>query len=653
VILALVSAAVAAPDRLASTIVVGASVTDVVVSPEGGWAGWNDPGTGGFTVLDTGSFTTTVLAASCANATGAAVSGDSTVGWTFYTGCDDGTVAVIEVSPDGDIGLSGAPLTLGDGPVLAVETDGENVYAVVDDPTEGVLVAAVTVDGDEVSGFPSTLQSDTVEDTVLVDTTLIVAHGGDEVSKILTTDGTAILPQSGLGRQLVDAYPYTDGLDVYLADEGGGLVRFEITENDYVASLTNVADQISAVGIEPVEGWMILGAGSEDALLYGFDSGLPGTEQATIEGAANLTDIVTIEGYALGATSDGTVLILTDRPWVTMESVSPASVSDGDEVTLTFSSDTAGYYEVRRGGTAEADGTVLDDGEVLANTPSSVSFTVSSSGGYAEGENTLWVFLKDANGLVGRAAGSILVDNPPEKVGFDASGIGLGNESFSVGFTALEAEDIESYTIYVDVEPFTADDYPTGGPEFSGSDAITAPLTFAAEPGASVSRTFYPVTNGTTYYVAVRATDAGGLEGPMSDIQSIIPEETFPATKLAGEEGGYFPPLCGTGTGAGSLVVAIAAALATRRRRIVGGAALLALGFVVTPAHAADEDEGPRTMNVQLRYGPITIVDPYVQDVFGGNANEILWFEYGYASRFVDANLGVGFYQEMGWLQTA
>jgi hypothetical protein len=347
------------------------------------------------------------------------------------------------------------------------------------------------------------------------------------------------------------------------------------------------------------------------------------------------------------------VLVLTDHPWVTVDSVSPASVTDGDEVTLTFSTDTAGYYEIRRGGTAVADGTVLDDGDVAADTPTSVSFTVSSAGGYEEGANTLWVFLKDASGLVGRAAGSILVDNPPGKVGFDESGVGLGNESFSVAFTALEAEDIGDYTIYVDVEPFTAADYPTGGPDFSGTDDITAPLSFSAEPGSSVSRTFFPVTNGTTYYVAVRATDEGGLEGPMSDIQSITPEETFPVTKLAGEEGGYFPPLCGTGSGAGAMVVALAAALATRRRRIVGGAALLALGFVVTPAHAGDKDEGPRTMNVQLRYGPITLVDPYVQDVFGGNANEILWFEYGYASRFVDANLGVGFYQELGWLQTA
>jgi hypothetical protein len=654
VILSLVAAAVAAPDRLASTYVVGTSVTDVVVSAEGGWAGWNDQGTGDFTVLDTGTFIPTVIAASCPSATGAAVSGDTTVGWTFYTGCDDGTVAVIEVSPAGDISLSGTPLTLGDGPVLAVETDGENVYAVVDDPTEGAMVAAVTVDGDELSGFPTALQSDTVEDTVLVGTTLIVAHGGDEVSKVLTTDGTALLPQSSLGRQLVDAYPYTDGLDVYLADEGGGLVRFEITENDYVASLTNVADVISAVGIEPVEGWMILGAGGADALLYGFDSGLPGTEQSAIDGATNLTDIVTFEGYALGATSDGTVLVLTDHPWVTVDSVSPASVTDGDEVTLTFSTDTAGYYEIRRGGTAVADGTVLDDGDVAADTPTSVSFTVSSAGGYEEGANTLWVFLKDANGLVGRAAGSILVDNPPGKVGFDESGVGLGNESFSVAFTALEAEDIESYTIYVDVAPFTAADHPTGGPEFSGTDDITAPLSFAADPGSSVSRTFSPVTNGTTYYVAVRATDEGGLEGPMSEIQSVTPEETFSVSARAGEKGGYLPPLCGTGSGAGAAVVALAAALVTRRRRVAGGAALLAIGLAVTPAHAAtDDDESPRTMNVQLRYGPITVADPYITDVFGGNATGILWFEYGYASRFVDANLGVGFFQEKGFLQTA
>jgi hypothetical protein len=59
-------------------------------------------------------------------------------------------------------------------------------------------------------------------------------------------------------------------------------------------------------------------------------------------------------------------------------------------------------------------------------------------------------------------------------------------------------------------------------------------------------------------------------------------------------------------------------------------------------------------MNVQLRYGPTTFKDdPYLESIYGAKPNQILWFEYGFASQFLDANLGLGFYQEMGWLQTS
>ncbi|MDP2315941.1 MAG: hypothetical protein Q8P41_23800 [Pseudomonadota bacterium] len=651
-ILLLASVALASPDRLAATFDVGTTVTDIVLSPDGGWIAWNDAGAGTFTLLNTGTFESTILSA-CPGARGVAAKGDALTGWTFFAGCSDGTVAVVEVTIEGDISLRDAPLVLGSGPVFGVETSGTEVYAVVDDPTDGAVVAAVTVlDGLAVEGFPVQLSSDTIEDTVLLDDYLLVSHGGDEVSKVILSTQTALLPQSSLGgRVLLDGFPYPDGSDVYYADESGGLVRFEISENDYVASLTNVAEAVTAVAIQASEGWMLLGAGG-DALRYSFDGGLPGTLEETIVGAANLTELVALEGYAFGTTSDGTVLVLTDRPWVTLEPVTPSTATDGDDVALTFSVDIAGTYEVRLGGTAEGDGTLLDSGEVDALTPTTVNFTVDAGEDYQEGKNTIWVFVKDAAGQQGRAAGSVLIDNPPEQIVLGPAGVGFGNQAISVSFDALAASDIATYTIYIDVAPFEAADFPSGGPTFTGSDDITAPLQLTAEPGSSVSRTIYPVTNGTTYYVAVRAVDDGGLEGPMSDIRAVTPEETYSASMLAGDKGSFFPGVCGVGPGAGAAAIALALAAVSRRRRFVGGAAVLALAVIATPAEAKDADEGARTMNVQLRYGPTTIVDPYVEQVFGGKANEMLWFEYGYASRFVDANLGIGFYQEMGWLQT-
>jgi uncharacterized protein (TIGR03382 family) len=141
----------------------------------------------------------------------------------------------------------------------------------------------------------------------------------------------------------------------------------------------------------------------------------------------------------------------------------------------------------------------------------------------------------------------------------------------------------------------------------------------------------------------------------MSDVQSETPEETYSATDLAGEEGGYFPGCSTTRPGAAGLwgLALTGVALLRRRRNVAAAVGLLALVSVPTPARAASDDgESPRTMNLQLRYGPSTVVEPYVQQIFGEDS-EILWFEYGYASRFVDANVGVGFWQEMGFRQTA
>lgn len=656
-ILLLVSAALAAPDRLASTYTVGTEVTDIVASEDGLWVGWTDAGSGEFTVLDAGAFDPTAIdACSGGGIGGAAVLADDK-GWTFFTGCDDGTVVQIDVSLAGEVTLSENVFTVGTGAVYAVETDGTTLYAIAAGEDESTLVAAVTLaDGTDVEGYPATLQADAVEDSALLGTYLLVSHGSDDISKVILGSAEALLPNSSLGgRSLADIWPYGEKTLAYLADTGGGLVKFEAGDSDYIASLTAAADSITAVGISPDEGWMVLGAGEDGALLYGFDGG-PGDVETTIDGATNITELAVIEGYALGATSDGSVHVLTDRPWVSVESVSPSSVVDGDTVTLSFSSDTAGTYTVVVGGDSDGTGgTEVASDSLSALESVSVDIVVGEDAEFEEGNNRVWVFVADGP-LTGRAAGTVTVDNPPEQVNLTEAGVGFGDQTISVEFDTLDAADIAFYAVFIDIEPFSADEFPTGGPAFTGTDDISAPVMLTSGGGDSVSTTFYPLTNGTTYYVAVRAYDTGGLEGPMSSVRSQIPEETFSVSERVGEEGSYLPGICGvTSPGAGAGAVGLALAFLSRRRRVAALALVVGATAVASPSAQAseDEDEGPRTMNVQLRYGPITLEDEYLQDVFGQNPNEILWFEYGYASRFVDANFGIGFYQEMGWLQTA
>lgn len=646
-LLALAAAALAYPDRLAATYPVGTDVTDIVIDAEGLQVGWSDSGAGTLTILDTGTFDTTVLNA-CPGARGVAVHGGAAAGWSFLVGCADGTVATIDVSPEGLATRATETLSVGTGAVYALETDGMNLWAVVGEGDDLVLQAVTLGSGAKVEGFGQVLSNDTLEDTALTSDSILVVHGADEVSKVSKTAGTVITPQSSLGRSLVDAYPYPDANAVYLADEGGGLVRFE-SDNDYVP-LTIDAATTTAVGIRASEGWMVLGAGN-DALLYSFDGTTIG-ELDTISGAANLRELVTIDGYALGATEDGSVLVLTDRPWVDVSLVSPSEAVTGDTVTVTFSSDIGGDYSVYAGGTVDAPGTLLDTGTIDAGASATSEFVVDGSA-FAEGANRIWVFVDDG-GNVGRAAGGLSVDNPPEQVQLGPDGVGFGNGALTVAFDGLTAADIASYVIFVDSKPFEAEDFPRGGPLFSGDDLIEAPIVITAVPGESVSRTIAPLTNGSTYYVAVRAYDTGGLEGPMSEVQSETPEQTWCATCLAGDEGGFFPTTCGVvdGTRAGFIAVVLAGAALLRRRRVaVAAAGLLAVAVPLDALASTDDDQGPRTMNVQLRYGPTTVTEPYVQQIFGDDT-EILWFEYGYASRFVDANLGIGFFQELGFLQT-
>lgn len=642
----LATLALAAPERLAATFEVGTDVTDITATADARYAAWVDGGGGMLTVLDLGSFDPITLSV-CEGARGLAALGDSASGWAFLVGCGDGKVARVDVDTGGEVKLAAVTYPVGSGPVLAVETDGETLWAIVEEGGGAIAAAVTLADGASVEGFGQSLSNATVEDTVLTSDSVVVVHGADEVSKVSRTAGTVVTPTSTLGRQLVDGYPYTDGNAVYLADEGGGLVRFE-SDNDYVP-LTIDADTVTAVGLEPVEGWMVLGAG-DDALVYDFDGGTL-TAAGTIEGAANLTELVAVEGYALGITSDGTALVLTDRPWVTVDTVDPSAATDGDTVTVTFSTDVAGRYYVYAGGTVDDLGPLVASGDVDADTPTTASFEVGE-GSFEEGVNRVWVFV-ESGGLTGRGAGSLSVDNPPEKVAFGPGNLGFGNGALTVSFDGLTAADIVGYIVYIDVKPFSAADFPTGGPAFTGDDPIDVPILLVATPGGKVTKTIQPLTNGLTYYVAVRAYDAGGLEGPMSDVQSETPEQTYSATELAGEEGGYFPGCGVTRPGAaGGVGLALALAALLRRR----GAALAVVGAVgvgLVPTEArADDDEGPRTMNVQLRYGPATVAEPYIQQVFGDDS-EILWLEYGYASRFVDANVGLGFWQELGFRQTA
>jgi len=224
--------------------------------------------------------------------------------------------------------------------------------------------------------------------------------------------------------------------------------------------------------------------------------------------------------------------------------------------------------------------------------------------------------------------------------------LGSGNGSLTLSFTGLEAADIDYYQVYLTTEEFVAADYETGGPSFAVLSQEELQMSVSDEPRLTIS----PLANNMRYYVAVRAYDKGGQEGPMSDIISGIPEETISASELAGETGGY----CSTTAKTGALsLIGLALLGLFRRRRVVGAAGLL---FCMSgTANAAD------------LFGQRDLVSPYfgfgykassfdsdaIQLVFGDGVYPGLTINGGvdiYRALRIEGS--IGFVQQMGFLVT-
>ena len=128
----LAAVALAAPERLAATFEVGTDVTDVTATADARYAAWVDHGGGMLTVLDLGSFDPITLSV-CEGARGLAAYGDAASGWAFLVGCGDGKVARVDVDTGGEVKLAAVTYPAGSGAVLAVETDGETLWAIVEE----------------------------------------------------------------------------------------------------------------------------------------------------------------------------------------------------------------------------------------------------------------------------------------------------------------------------------------------------------------------------------------------------------------------------------------------------------------------------------------------------------------------------------------
>ncbi|MEC8422120.1 MAG: hypothetical protein VX000_00010, partial [Myxococcota bacterium] len=439
-------------------------------------------------------------------------------------------------------------------------------------------------------------------------------------------------------------------------------------------------------GLEDVTGlfWMEERLWVADAVrkeLLAFEmastSSVPGDDlQAVVSwpegaGAAAVSEAVVAEGYAVLGTTTGELWVVTRRPWIEIGTVTPDVALQGDEAVLTFTSDLDGRWTLYRNASSDNDSSAvrLASGSVQAGETTTARFTVGP--GFAEGANDLRLVVEDEDGDLGHDVASLTVDNPPGAVTLRRSGVQFGDKKLLVDFATLPDEDVTDYAIFVTTTAFERGDWAICedgavpcGPSFDGDDAIVTPVRVTAQPGEAVEVTLSPLTNQQTYYIAVRATDAGGQEGAMSKVRSGTPQQTYGIAGLSGDPGGF----CGL-RGAASAVLAMLGlgVVAARRRRGLGAAAgLLAMGLasgLMSAAHAQDAvsdepglvDREAYNGTFAFRYGPINFDNADVKAVLGDSGNQVMWIEFGprlFPDRLqqLDLTFGIGRLREPGRL---
>lgn len=604
----------AVPDRVAATVG-EASVSQLAVDETGEWVVGVSGDTAWLLSIDAWS---THVAAPCA------VRSVRVVEDTLWCGCADGEVARVALTDAGP-GEVLEPLSVDAGEVLGLWSYNGEVWALLEsDDGVGALsmwsidpsTSAVTEETGVVfarRGFVEAVQHDN---------NVLIVHDS-YVTKVNLAAGTALTGVEVSASTPVDVVPSL-ALGLYGVDSMGALWEYDATNLRWLVRMARF-DSATALAVDLDEGWIgLAGEGLVEFWPIGdtFDAASPESSFA-VTGAPS--DTVTAAGGYTFAASSG-VQVWTSNPWVSGLSVSPTSVTDGDTVHVDFAVDRAADWSLYRGGDRSGSGDRLASGTTEGG---DVSASIVIDDAFSEGANRLYVLAED--GLaVGHARASVTVDNPPAAPTLTDANLGFGDGSLVLSFDGLSDADLDHYEVYVTTTPFDPADWPTGGPPFDGPDALVTPILLSSAGGEHVSYTIAPLTNGTTYDVAVRAFDQGGLMSPLSAVISNHPRETSSASQLAGDGGG---PLCATSpVGTASLALAGALAAVFRRRRAAALALMLpgaAFAQDTTAIHGARRDLTLARGDFEVRYGPMQVADTGIQQVYGETGNQMLQFELG------------------------
>lgn len=570
--LLLVAPAFAYPLIERGVIDVGATPVDLVVSDDDRFVGVAGDD-GAFYLVDTADFDAIPPSASACSTTVAMAFARIDDVATFFLACNDGSVATVEVD-DSTIPASvnvGEAYALGTGSLvgLAVTASAGYLFAAEEADSESIIhvveLETGTVDG--LTGFPMTsIYATECMGVTPLGTYVVMGNDQGRVTKLYGGEGMYYLATYDLlGLSGFSDMAFVDEGYVYLLETSGMIVQYYLSGDTSYMTLSLDLGTVSAYDIvDTAEGsqfYVVDAAGTLSVIP--FTGGDP-TDQAELSRlpAGDMTGASAEDGHVYVGGDEGSLVVVSEAPWVEILSVDPAELYGGETCTLTFTVDTDSSYDIVVGGGIDQSGTFLSGLGGVASAGATVEVEIDGDD-LEEGDNRLFVFAT-ADGFVGRDSATVFLDTPPDTPrDFD---VAFGDEKLYVTWTANDESDISHYLVYFADEVF---DEASGALEFQvvGDGVVhTSPLTVShTGEDITTSATLENLTNGVEYCAAVVAVDEGGMEGSWTETLCESPEQTIGV----GDDLGYCGT-CGIGGHArtgGLAVLGLLGVLAARRTR--------------------------------------------------------------------------------------
>ena len=663
--IALTLAAQAADDRVAARIEHENRLTDGAMVESGRYLAARVSGTGEVVVLDTWSWDLTVLDP-CGSSSATAVGGRSSYS-RIFVGCANATLRFLDPDLTGDF-TSGTSATSFTGAITGIAANSDSVFVLTGAGDAGGAVAVSTISPTTVEDtgtpFSFTLPAALVD--VAANDVAVMATAGTGTWSGATIGGAGLTSFGFPAGDYADIIPYGD--TEFLAAAGTSGLAYMVW-GATGSSLRADGGLSDAVALGFYQGdFMVADAGADALVVLDVDGdGLPiGTRLQTIDppddsGGEDPVELFQVDSdHSVAITDGGSFWVVTDGPWVEASTPTVAGGTIGTEFSFTFSADRGGTYSVLRGATSNTSGSSVAEGEIAADEEIEVTLTVEDS--WDEGRNVLRIVVTDEeDGTEGHDAVYVTNDEPPGQVTLKKSSVREVSKALVVQFKGLSATDIDHYKIFLSDQEFDRGDWsdcsgssrsPCGPTEFEADRGPSSPVRVdAGEAGESYEVELSPLTNGQTYYIAVRAYDESGLEGSMSKVISGTPVAGRGPAFFAGEQGGWS---CGAaGAAGGGLALGLVGLLGAlgRRRRLspLAGVGLVAFALASAEAQAVETyDEPKRRGHVQMRYGFFSPSDTAITKVMGESGHDLLMVEAGpHLIKQIELAVGLGWYQEV------